>query len=170
MAPPARGSTCVHITAAVALHISSASMTPEREKPNCIRSEAGSAGLFRAERGQIQHILKRSSEEHQEHVQPGRMKMPKGTQRLGTHGPKISSNASELQTSSSFGVPCSEAHFLHARALTLRLTAQFLYLLSQKTFRWHVSKDWKILLFLFYGLSHKKPRARVFFTQYWIRP
>lgn len=46
MASPAPGSACTHNTAAVAFQISSALMMPEKEKPNCFRSEAGFASIL----------------------------------------------------------------------------------------------------------------------------
>lgn len=67
----------------------------------------------------------------------------------GMNREKASSNLSWIAKLISSWWALSKARFLYARALILILTAWFLYLLSQKCIRWHLSKYWKILLFFF---------------------
>lgn len=179
-AASAPGSACTHNTAVAALQITSTLMKPEKEKQNCLRFEAYNylpiPTIFRAERGQIWHNLKHSFGEHQELVQPGRMKMPKATQigqigQDGMHGQKKSGNLSLSCKTDLVLVSLVLRHISFMPELWHRYSLLGFFTCSPRKFSRSIFPSIGKYYFSFpYGWSHKKPRARVFFTQRWIRP
>lgn len=182
-AASAPGSACTHNTAVAALQITSTLMMLEKEKQNCLRFEAGLTTIFLSPRsseqrgGQIWHNLKHSFGEHQELVQPGRMKMPKATQRLDRLGRmacmdrKKSGNLSLSCKTDLVLVSLVLRHISFMLELWHRYSLLGFFTCCPRKFSHSIFQSIGKYYFSFsYGWSHKKPRARVFFTQRWIRP